>query len=160
MILCQEFLSSAESRERAARLRAEQDEARQREIAAAAEAEAARLRAEEEAQQRTAAAAEAEAVEFRWLQQRLVDRKVDPAVAFPAAMLLHQADITSEEELAELTVDDFKTLLDLVITPKVFEARAIMLRTRLTAIHQDVKVRVQNKFIHLKIFVLIHRVHF
>ena len=139
MILCQEFLSSVESRERAARLRAEQDEARQREVVAAAEAEAA---------------------EFRWLQQRLVDRKVDPAVAFPAAMLLHQADISSEEELAELTVDDFKTLLDLVITPKMFEARAIMLRTRLTAIHQDVKVCVQNKFIHLKIFVVIHRVHF
>ena len=120
--MCQEFLSSAESQERAAR-----------------------LRAEEEAQQRAAAvAAEAEAAKYRWLQQRLVDRKVDIGDSSLAAKLLFQAYITSEEELAELSVDDFKTLLDFVITPQVFDGRAVILRTRLTAIHQEVKVRVQN----------------
>ena len=158
MVLCQEFLSPAESRERAARLRAEQDEARQREAAVAAEAEASRLRAEEEAQQRAAAAeaesarlraeeeaqqreaAEAEAARYRWLQQRLVDREVDPAVASVASKLLHQADITSDRTLADLTEDEFKELLTEVITSNTFALKTIVLRRKLIAVQLDVKV--------------------
>ena len=167
--MCQEFLSSAESRDRAARLRAE-EEARQREVAAeeaeasrlraeeearlraAAVAEAARLRAEEEAQQRAAAALaeaevarlraeeEAEAARYRWLQQRLVDREVDPAVASVAAKLLYQADITSDRTLADLTEDEFKELLTEVITSNTFALKTIVLRRKLIAVQLDVKV--------------------
>ena len=150
MILCQEILSSVESRERAARLRAHQDEARQRE--AAAEAEAARLRAEEEAQQRAAAALaeaeaarlraveEAEAARYRWLQQRLVDREVDPTVASVAAKLLHEADITSDRTLVELSEGDYKEIINESISKELFGLKAIVLRTKLTAIQQDAKV--------------------
>jgi len=148
MILCQEILSSVESRERAARLRAEQDEARQRE--AAAEAEAARLRAEEEAQQRAAAAEaevarlraveEAEAARYQWLQQRLVDLEVDPAVASVAAKLLHQAGITSDRTLVKLSEGDYKEIINDAISKELFGLKAIVLRTNLTTIQQDAKV--------------------
>jgi len=141
MILCQEILSSVESRERAARLRAHQDEARQRE--AAAEAEAARLRAEEEAQQR---AAEAEAAKYGWLQQRLVDRgEEDIIVASHAALLLFKAGITSDRELQELSEADFKEIINDEISKKRFGSKAIVLRTKLTTIQQDAKVSTQTQ---------------
>ena len=99
MILCQEFLPSIESRERAARLRAEQDEARQREAAVAAEAEAVRLRAEEEARLR--AAAEAEAVRLRAEEEARIRAAVEAEGARLRAEEEAQQKAVAEAEAAK-----------------------------------------------------------